>query len=53
MPLIRENLKAYIQRTTEYNTALADVYKTGSKGAIAIDKAGGDLTLFKQCSCPP
>jgi hypothetical protein len=45
MPLIRENLKAYIEGTTEYNTALADIYKSGSKGALAIDKAGGDLTL--------
>lgn len=26
MPLIRENLKAYIEGTTEYNTALADIY---------------------------
>ncbi len=45
MPLIRENLKAYIEGTTEYNTALADIYKSGSKGAIAIDKAAADLTL--------
>jgi hypothetical protein len=45
MPLIRENLKSYIEGTTEYNTALADIYKSGSKGAIAIDKAGGDVSL--------
>ncbi|MBW4572422.1 MAG: hypothetical protein KME31_31885 [Tolypothrix carrinoi HA7290-LM1] len=45
MPLIRENLKAYIEGTTEYNTALADIYKSGSKGALAIDKAGGELAL--------
>lgn len=45
MPLIRENLKAYIEGTTEYNTALADIYKSGSKSAIAIDKAGGELAL--------
>ncbi|BAZ18960.1 hypothetical protein NIES4071_108450 (plasmid) [Calothrix sp. NIES-4071] len=45
MPLIRENLKAYIEGITEYNTALADVYKTGSKGALAIDKAGGEVGL--------
>ncbi|NJL77693.1 MAG: hypothetical protein HC836_10345 [Richelia sp. RM2_1_2] len=45
MPSIRENLKAYIEGITEYNTALADVYKTGGKGAIAIDKALSDVTL--------
>jgi hypothetical protein len=45
MPLIQENLKAYIEGTTEYNTALADIYKSGSKGAIAIDKAASDVTL--------
>ncbi len=45
MPLIRENLKAYIEGITEYNVALADVYKSGGKGAIAIDKAGGELAL--------
>ncbi|MBP5977224.1 hypothetical protein HW132_32005 [Brasilonema sp. CT11] len=45
MPAIRENLKNYIEGTKEYNTALADIYKTGSKGALAIDKAGSDLTL--------
>ncbi|WP_414623870.1 hypothetical protein [Calothrix sp. CCY 0018] len=45
MPLIRENLKAYIEGTTEYNTTLADIYKSGAKGAIAIDKAGSDVTL--------
>lgn len=45
MPTIRDNLKAYIEGTTEYNTALAEIYKSGSKGAIAIDKAGSDVTL--------
>lgn len=45
MPTIRENLKNYIEGTKEYNTALADIYKTGSKGALAIDKAAGDVTL--------
>ncbi len=45
MPSIRENLKAYIEGITEYNTTLADVYKTGGKGAIAIDKAASDITL--------
>lgn len=45
MPLIRENLKAYIEGITEYNTALSDIYKTGGKGAAAIDKAGGEVSL--------
>ncbi len=45
MPAIRENLKNYIEGTKEYNVALADIYRTGSKGALAIDKAGGDVTL--------
>lgn len=45
MPLIRENLKAYIEGTTEYNTALADIYKSGGKGAISIDKVSSDVTL--------
>ncbi|MBW4450965.1 MAG: hypothetical protein KME38_30145 [Spirirestis rafaelensis WJT71-NPBG6] len=45
MPTIRDNLKAYIEGTTEYNTALADIYKSGSKGAQAIDKAASDVTL--------
>ena len=45
MPIIKENLKAYIEGTTEYNTALADIYKSGAKGAIAIDKAVSDVTL--------
>jgi hypothetical protein len=45
MPLIRENLKNYIEGITEYNTTLADVYKSGSKGSLAIDKAGGELAL--------
>jgi hypothetical protein len=45
MPLIRDNLKNYIEGITSYNNALADVYKSGSKGAIAIDKAGGEVAL--------
>jgi hypothetical protein len=45
MPTIRENLKAYIDGITEYNTSLADIYKTGGKGAVSIDKAGGELSL--------
>jgi hypothetical protein len=45
MPLIRDNLKAYIEGITSYNTALAEVYKSGGKGAIAIDKAGGEVAL--------
>ena len=45
MPTIRENLKSYIQGTQEYNTALADIYKTGAKGALAIDKVAGEMTL--------
>jgi len=45
MPLIQKNLKTYIEGTTEYNTTLADIYKSGSKGAQAIDKAGSDVTL--------
>ena len=45
MPLIRDNLKNYIEGITSYNTALADVYKSGAKGAIAIDKAASEVTL--------
>ncbi|KAB8317136.1 hypothetical protein SD81_023140 [Tolypothrix campylonemoides VB511288] len=45
MPLIRENLKNYIEGTTEYNTSLADILRTGGKGALSIDKAASDLTL--------
>jgi len=45
MPLIRENLKNYIEGTKEYNTALADIYKTGSKASLAIDKAGSQVGL--------
>jgi hypothetical protein len=45
MPTIRDNLLSYIEGTTEYNTALADIYKSGSKGAQAIDKAASDVTL--------
>ncbi len=45
MPLIRDNLKNYIEGITSYNTALADIYKSGGKGSIAIDKATSDVTL--------
>ncbi|MBW4504953.1 MAG: hypothetical protein KME64_00305 [Scytonematopsis contorta HA4267-MV1] len=45
MPIIRENLKDYIDGTKEYNTALADIYRTGGKAASAIDKSAGDVTL--------
>jgi hypothetical protein len=45
MPIIRENLKAYIQGIGEYNESLADIYKTGGKEALRIDKSGGELAL--------
>ncbi|BAZ19080.1 hypothetical protein NIES4071_109650 (plasmid) [Calothrix sp. NIES-4071] len=45
MPLIRDNLKAYIEGIGEYNEALADIYKTGGTEAAKIDKAGGDVSL--------
>lgn len=45
MPIIRENLKDYIEGTKEYNIALADIYRTGGKAASAIDKAASDVTL--------
>lgn len=45
MPAIKEHLKNYIEGTKEYNQALAEIYKSGGKGAVAIDKAGGDLSL--------
>jgi hypothetical protein len=45
MPAIRENLKAYINGITEYNTSLADIYREGGTGAASIDKAGGDVSL--------
>lgn len=45
MPTIRENLKAYIEGITEYNTSLADIYKSGGKGAAAIDKVAGEVSL--------
>lgn len=45
MPLIRENLKTYIQGIGEYNEALVDIYKTGGTEAARIDKAGGDVAL--------
>ncbi|MBF2067249.1 MAG: hypothetical protein IGS39_22960 [Calothrix sp. C42_A2020_038] len=45
MPLIRDNLKAYIEGVGEYNEALADIYKAGGTEAAKIDKAGGDVAL--------
>ncbi|PAX58343.1 hypothetical protein [Brunnivagina elsteri] len=45
MPLIRENLKSYIEGIGDYNEALADIYKTGGREAAKIDKAGGDVSL--------
>ncbi|MHC5916112.1 MAG: hypothetical protein ACYTXE_35110 [Nostoc sp.] len=45
MPTIKEHLKTYIQGNTQYNQALAEIYKEGSKGALAIDKAASDVTL--------
>jgi hypothetical protein len=45
MPLIRENLKDYIEGIGDYNEALADIYKTGGREAGKIDKAGGDVSL--------
>lgn len=45
MPLIRENLKDYIEGTREYNVGLADIYKTGGKASLAIDKAGSEVGL--------
>ncbi|NJR16232.1 MAG: hypothetical protein HC785_11280 [Calothrix sp. CSU_2_0] len=45
MPLIRENLKDYIEGIGDYNEALADIYKTGGREAAKIDKAGGDVSL--------
>lgn len=45
MPLIGDNLVDYIEGITEYNTTLAEIYKAGSKGSLAIDKAGGDIAL--------
>jgi hypothetical protein len=45
MPIIRENLKDYIEGTKEYNIALADIYRTGGKAASAIDKVASDVTL--------
>ncbi|BAZ36881.1 hypothetical protein NIES4101_28010 (plasmid) [Calothrix sp. NIES-4101] len=45
MPLIRKNLKDYIEGIGDYNEALADIYKTGGREAAKIDKAGGDVSL--------
>ncbi|MBD0263126.1 MAG: hypothetical protein ICV78_10485 [Tolypothrix sp. Co-bin9] len=45
MPAIKEHLKTYIQGNTEYNQSLAEIYKEGGKGALAIDKAASDLTV--------
>jgi len=45
MPSIKEHLKNYIQGNTQYNQTLAELYKEGGKGALAIDKAASDLTL--------
>lgn len=45
MPLIRDNLKAYIEGIGEYNEALAQIYKAGGTEAARIDKAGGDIAL--------
>jgi hypothetical protein len=45
MPAIRENLKSYIRGTTEYNKSLAEIYKEGGKGAIAISQAGMGVKL--------
>jgi hypothetical protein len=45
MPLIRENLKDYIEGIGDYNEALADIYKTGGREAAKIDKFGGDVSL--------
>jgi hypothetical protein len=39
MPAIRENLKAYIQGTTDYNKTLAEIYKDGGKGATTISQS--------------
>lgn len=40
MPMIKEKLKVYIAGTTEYNKALAEIYKDGGKGASTIAQAG-------------
>lgn len=45
LPTIKEHLKNYIQGNTQYNQTLAEIYKEGGKGALAIDKAASDLTL--------
>ncbi len=45
MPTIKEHLKTYIQGNTQYNQTLAELYKAGSKGALAIDKSASDVTL--------
>lgn len=45
MPLIKDDLIAYIEGTTEYNQTLADIYKAGGNGASTIAKAGMDTDL--------
>ncbi|QIR41731.1 hypothetical protein HCG51_34135 (plasmid) [Tolypothrix sp. PCC 7910] len=45
MPTIKQHLNSYIQGNTQYNQALAEIYREGGKGALAIDKASSDLTL--------
>lgn len=45
MPTIKEHLKTYIQGNTQYNQTLAELYKSGSQGALAIDKSASDVTL--------
>lgn len=45
MPTIKQHLNSYIQGNTQYNQALAEIYREGGKGALAIDKAASDLTL--------
>lgn len=45
MPTIKEHLNSYIQGNTQYNQALAEIYREGGKGALAIDKASSDVTL--------
>jgi hypothetical protein len=45
MPTIKEHLKTYIQGNTQYNQTLAELYKAGSQGALAIDKSASEVTL--------
>lgn len=39
MPMIKDNLSAFIQGEAEYNKSIADIYKEGGKAATTIDKA--------------